>query len=177
MIIWSTDILAARTEQDTELKHCWADFRWIKPVHGKMELDKTLSWMKIYTEYAYLWAMIPFRFNSWNKNLVMSKSSAHSLRYVTTMGIILLSRFVVVVFLIRDILNHNLKLEDKFGTLHVGVILVSFYCIGNHLSSFWNGPEIVSTVNSFLLFYKDFERKLIPIASPLNYLYFFNSSR
>jgi hypothetical protein len=51
--------------------------------------------------------------------------------------------------------------EDKFDILQVFVLLGSFFSLGNHLHNFWKGQEITTTVNSFLLFYNEFQRKLV----------------
>ncbi len=139
----------------------------------KMEVEKTLDWMKVYIGYAYLCATIPIRFDPGTKTLVFSNSR----RYSIAMGLMVLQRCAVVIFLVRDILNHKIGFQDKFDILQLAITLVSFFCIGNHLHNFWRGPEIVSTINSFLLYYKDFQRRptacFIICAGRSLYLYLF----
>ncbi len=123
-----------------------------------MEFAQTLLYMQRYIDYAHFWGTIQLKFDNRTKTLVLS-NSIHSVRNTITIGAMILERCALVIFLTRDILNHNFGFQDKFDILQMAFALCSFYCLGNHVHTFWKGPEIASTVNSFLLFYNDFQGK------------------
>ncbi len=89
----------------------------------------------------------------------MSSSRAHVIRYGITMGVIALQRFLLLIFLLMDIKNGSIEFDNKLDILQLTMTHISFYCCGNHLHTFWKGPEITATVNSFLLFYENFQSK------------------
>jgi hypothetical protein len=124
-----------------------------------MEYTKTLSCMKLYVGYAFILAMSPIRFDNSNKTLVISNSTAYVIRHAITMFCMVSYRAAVIAFLLRDIMNHNIGLEDKFDILQIAITLISVYCLINYIHNYWTSPEIVATLNSFLLFYNGFQRK------------------
>jgi hypothetical protein len=85
--------------------------------------------LKLDIGYAYLWAMIPLKFDNPTRTFVLSKSKAHSISYSITMDLLVLEKCFVLAFLVRDILNDKFGLKDKFEILRMGFTSVSMYCV------------------------------------------------
>jgi hypothetical protein len=124
-----------------------------------MELARTLGWVKVYVNFAYLWATTSLKFESRTKSLIVPKSRAHSIRHAITMGLTCAKIISILFFLVRDVRNGKFSLDDKFDIVYIGITTVSLYCFGSHLTIVWKAPAIASMFNSFILFYKDFARK------------------
>jgi hypothetical protein len=124
-----------------------------------MEFVKTLRWLKVYVNYAYFWATIPFKLDLRTRSFVISQSRAHSVRYVVTMGLIVAEKVTVLLFLLRDILSGNFVFKDRYNIVKLLIAFFSFYVLGNHLQNIWRAPQIASMLNSFIRFYDNFGRK------------------
>jgi hypothetical protein len=124
-----------------------------------MEFEKTLGWIKVYVDYSYFWATTWLKFDNRTKSLIVSKSRAHFIRHVITIGLICAKMTSVLFCLFRDVRNGKFSFDDKFDIVHIGITTVSLYCFGGHLNNSWKSPAIASMFNSFILFYKDFTRK------------------
>jgi hypothetical protein len=124
-----------------------------------MEYTTTLRYMKLYVGYAYLLGMSPIRFDNLTKTLFISSSTVFVIRSGITMCIMVSHRVAVVVFILRDIMNHSIGFQDKFDIIRITITLISMYCLGNYMHNYWKGSEIKATLNSFFIYYNNFQSK------------------
>jgi hypothetical protein len=118
--------------------------------------ERTLGWIQVYVDYAYFCATTSLKFDKGTKGIVVSKSRAHFIRHVLTMGLVFAEKVAVILSLGRDVRYGDFGFDDKFDILHIGITTITLYCFGSHFNNIWKSREIVSMLNSFLLFYKDF---------------------